>query len=100
MLGPWRTQMVVGQPLGRVLAELNAFAWQLAGSGGVVWIVGLVGGWLIGTTGEQAQGKDRYQQSRYQYRGIATSAYRANNAPKHQSPWGRQDRLGPHPATT
>jgi heavy metal sensor kinase len=47
MSGPHGTLILVGKPFHRELAELRAFAWQLAGSGAAVLAVGLVGGWLI-----------------------------------------------------
>jgi heavy metal sensor kinase len=47
LLGPHRTRILVGGPIGKVQAELRAFAWQLAGAGAVVLAVGLAGGWLL-----------------------------------------------------
>jgi two-component system, OmpR family, sensor kinase len=48
-LGPHRTLVLVGKSTRREFAELDGFAWRLAGSGVVALAVGLVGGWLIST---------------------------------------------------
>jgi heavy metal sensor kinase len=45
--GPRNSRILVGQPLGREVADLWAFAGQLAAAGAVVLAVGLAGGWLI-----------------------------------------------------
>ncbi len=45
--GPHGTTILVGKPAGRELAEMRWFAWRLLGSGGVLLVVGLAGGWLI-----------------------------------------------------
>lgn len=41
------TLLLVGKPIVRERSELWRFAWQLAGSGGLVLVVGLLGGWLV-----------------------------------------------------
>jgi heavy metal sensor kinase len=41
--------ILVGKSIESELAKLHAFGWQLAVSGGVVLVVGLLGGWLIST---------------------------------------------------
>jgi heavy metal sensor kinase len=45
--GPHRTAVLVWRSTRRVEADLNAFAWQLAGVGAAVLAVGLAGGWLV-----------------------------------------------------
>jgi heavy metal sensor kinase len=47
LFGPRGTLILVGKSAARELAELRAFAWQLAASGLLVLGVGLAGGWLI-----------------------------------------------------
>ncbi len=47
LLGPFQTRILVGKSVSRELAEVRAFAWQLAGVGGVVLALGLAGGWLV-----------------------------------------------------
>jgi heavy metal sensor kinase len=47
LLGPHGSRILVGKPIGQELAELTAFAWQLAGLGLLVLGVGLAGGWLL-----------------------------------------------------
>jgi heavy metal sensor kinase len=47
MLGPRTTRILVGRPARKELAELRAFAWQLAGIGLLVLGIGLLGGWVI-----------------------------------------------------
>jgi HAMP domain-containing protein len=44
--GPRGTLILVGKPAGRELAELEAFAWQLAAGGMAVLAIGLASGWL------------------------------------------------------
>ena len=47
MRGPNDTRILVGRPVARELADLQAFGWQLAGIGLAVLVVGLAGGfWL------------------------------------------------------
>jgi heavy metal sensor kinase len=46
-LGPRGTRILVGRSVRKEQAELNAFAWQLAGAGAAVLAVGLAGGWLV-----------------------------------------------------
>jgi heavy metal sensor kinase len=45
--GPRGTRILVGASVACDLAELDAYAWQLAAIGGAVLAVGLAGGWLI-----------------------------------------------------
>jgi len=45
--GPGGTTILVGRPADAVNRDLTAFAWQLAGTGAAVLLVGLAGGWLI-----------------------------------------------------
>jgi heavy metal sensor kinase len=45
--GPSATTILVGRPADAVDRDLTAFAWQLAGTGAAVLLVGLAGGWLI-----------------------------------------------------
>jgi signal transduction histidine kinase len=47
MLGPRRTQILVGRSVQRELAELRMLVYQLAAAGAVVLLVGLAGGWLV-----------------------------------------------------
>ncbi|WP_161967119.1 sensor histidine kinase [Fimbriiglobus ruber] len=47
MRGPGDTLILVGRSTVRMTADLRAFAWQLAGTGVLVLMVGLVGGWVI-----------------------------------------------------
>jgi heavy metal sensor kinase len=47
MAGARDTRILVGKPLGRELAELRTFAWQLIGSGLLVLGIGLAGGWIF-----------------------------------------------------
>ncbi len=46
-LGPHRTCVLVGRSTAKAATDQAAFAWQLAGAGGAVLLVGLAGGWLI-----------------------------------------------------
>jgi two-component system OmpR family sensor kinase len=47
MRGPRETRIVVGRIVAKEWADLHAFAWQLAGIGAAVLVVGLAGGfWL------------------------------------------------------
>jgi heavy metal sensor kinase len=41
------TTILVGRPADAVDRDLTAFAWQLAGTGAAVLLIGLAGGWLI-----------------------------------------------------
>jgi two-component system, OmpR family, sensor kinase len=45
--GPSGTTILVGRPADSVARELTAFAWQLAGTGAAVLVIGLAGGWFI-----------------------------------------------------
>jgi heavy metal sensor kinase len=45
--GPNGTVILVGRPADAMNRDLAAFAWQLAGTGVAVLLVGLAGGWLI-----------------------------------------------------
>jgi two-component system, OmpR family, sensor kinase len=45
--GPNGTTILVGRPAGEVARDLTGFAWQLAGTGVAVLVVGLAGGWLV-----------------------------------------------------
>jgi heavy metal sensor kinase len=47
ILGPRRTQILVGRSVQKELAELHTLVWQLAAAGAVVLVVGLAGGWLV-----------------------------------------------------
>jgi len=47
MIGPEGSRILVGRPIARELAEVNAYAWQVAGAGVIVLGIGLLGGWLI-----------------------------------------------------
>jgi two-component system, OmpR family, sensor kinase len=47
MLGPRDTRIVVGRSVAREVQALHAFAWQLAGIGLAVLVVGLAGGFAL-----------------------------------------------------
>jgi heavy metal sensor kinase len=47
VLGPHASVVLVGRSVAGELARLHAFAWQLAGVGVVVLVIGLAGGWLV-----------------------------------------------------
>ena len=47
MIGPLGTQILVGRSVRGEHAALGAFAWQLAGAGALVLVIGMVGGWLV-----------------------------------------------------
>lgn len=49
LAGPERTQIVVGRSIERELAAQARLTWQLLGSGGGVFVVGLAGGWWLST---------------------------------------------------
>ncbi len=46
VLAPGATRVLVGRSVAAERADLTRFAWQLAGVGIAVWVVGLAGGWL------------------------------------------------------
>lgn len=46
-MGPYKTRILVGMPIGQELSDLRRFAWLLAAMGAAVLAVGLVGGWVV-----------------------------------------------------
>ncbi|MGE3817828.1 MAG: sensor histidine kinase [Isosphaeraceae bacterium] len=47
LLGPSRTRIVVGRPIGRELGELNAMAGRIGLTGLAIFSTGLIGGWWL-----------------------------------------------------
>jgi len=45
--GPHRSAILVGRPADHLAEGMRTFAWQLAGTGAAVLVLGLAGGWLI-----------------------------------------------------